>query len=264
MLRFYWSLLLEIPSAFRSAVETWLFWGISVVVPLAVWLNPSWRPLMEADAFSRWFIAIPVAVSLLYGLLRANFRRFEANHAKIKKLEARLEELTRPRLHVVVDRTTIDAVNDNIAVYGLKVGSTSATTIPDVEVTIVEATVLGAASEETTRQLREYVGAPLMLNGDRDMPPKRAADIHPGQPRWFDVVMLQADTLQALLKNARRRAHHTGNARFPVFWNDDPGYTLPAGAYRVRLRVQGRDVPAVFLTLDIHNERGNQRVIHVA
>lgn len=76
MLRFYWSLIREMPAAFRNSDEAWAFWIWTIGTPLAALFNPELQKWMNTPQFARWFFVVPVAVSVVYGLLRANYVRF--------------------------------------------------------------------------------------------------------------------------------------------------------------------------------------------
>jgi hypothetical protein len=96
MLRFYWSLLREMPAAFRGAAEAWGFWVWTIGASALVLLNPSLDRWINAPQFSRRFVFVPVAVSVAYVMLRANYQRVlsvsaERDHARarVRQLEAR-------------------------------------------------------------------------------------------------------------------------------------------------------------------------------
>jgi hypothetical protein len=76
MLRFYWSLVREIPAVLRNSAEAWVFWILTIGVPLAVWFNPQLQASINTPQFSRWFVLVPIAVSVVYGMLRVNYQRF--------------------------------------------------------------------------------------------------------------------------------------------------------------------------------------------
>lgn len=78
MLRFYLSLVREIPTIFRSRAEGWTFWIVSVAVPIIVLFNPELKSKMDTPEFSRWFALVPIAMFVLYALLRVNYDRFIA------------------------------------------------------------------------------------------------------------------------------------------------------------------------------------------
>jgi hypothetical protein len=91
MIRFYWSLLREIPAVFRHSAEAWVFWILSVAAPLAVLLNPQLQQRINTPQFSRWFVLVRIALSVSYGMLRVNYERFETTSAG---RDAALERIT--------------------------------------------------------------------------------------------------------------------------------------------------------------------------
>ena len=72
MLRFYFTLVRDIPRVLRGTHEAWAYWLLSVGVPVVLAFKPKWRPITE----SGWLIAVPVAVSTAYGMLRVNYQRY--------------------------------------------------------------------------------------------------------------------------------------------------------------------------------------------
>jgi hypothetical protein len=87
---FYISMLRDIPKVLRGTVEAWFFWIGSFVVPVAVFFNPELRAAMDSPEFSRWFVLMPIAVSIIYGLARANYARYRTLQSRIGPLVALL------------------------------------------------------------------------------------------------------------------------------------------------------------------------------
>src|SRR5262245_25046622 len=100
MLRFYLALILEIPSVFRTKTESYLFWVLSVAVPVWLLWRPSLRPIVDSTEFSRWFVFVPIGVSVAYGMLRANYERFNQIKQDADDARIRLNQFLtgRPRL----------------------------------------------------------------------------------------------------------------------------------------------------------------------
>lgn len=76
MFRFYWSLIREIPTVFRNSAEAWAFWILTIGAPALVLLNPQLQQQINTPQLSRWFVFVPIALSVFYGVLRVNYRRF--------------------------------------------------------------------------------------------------------------------------------------------------------------------------------------------
>jgi hypothetical protein len=100
MLRFYLSLVREIPAVLRSSVEAYLFWALSIVAPLAVLVRPNLQPFLDTPEFSRWLVFVPIVASVSYGMLRANFARFKGLEDDLQRLATDYRSLTTglPRL----------------------------------------------------------------------------------------------------------------------------------------------------------------------
>jgi hypothetical protein len=76
VLRFYWSLLREVPPVFRGTLENWLFWIFTVVATVIAVFNPEVvQVLSGGKGAPRWVGAIPLGLALVYGFLRANYQR---------------------------------------------------------------------------------------------------------------------------------------------------------------------------------------------
>jgi hypothetical protein len=95
----YWSLIREIPSVFRDSAEAWAFWILSIAASAVVLFNPQLQQWTNTPPFSRWFVLVPIGLSVVYGTLRANFERFEAvsaeRDATLRQLEHRGTPITR-------------------------------------------------------------------------------------------------------------------------------------------------------------------------
>src|SRR5215469_2459892 len=78
MWRFYGSLVLRIPSLLYDASDR-VVSAVGVVVFVATLLNREWGKLSTDgwDGVSPWWAALPVFLLLAYGMLRANYERFE-------------------------------------------------------------------------------------------------------------------------------------------------------------------------------------------
>src|ERR1700754_3887941 len=76
MFRFYWSLIREIPSVLRDSAEAWAFWILTIGAPAVVLLNPQLQRWIDTPQFSRWFVLVPIGLSVAYGVLRTNYKRF--------------------------------------------------------------------------------------------------------------------------------------------------------------------------------------------
>ena len=68
--RFYGSLITEIPAVLRSTIEAWVFWILTIGVPVLLWVRPSFKPMTDLPEFSRWVVTVPIVISILYGMLR--------------------------------------------------------------------------------------------------------------------------------------------------------------------------------------------------
>ncbi len=78
MVQFYCSLLAEIPKVFRKSAEGVVFWAFTVGAPIATFLWPKLAPMDIGRELSHWWALLPIAVSVVYGMLRVNYERFEA------------------------------------------------------------------------------------------------------------------------------------------------------------------------------------------
>lgn len=88
MLRFYLSLVRDIPSVFRDSYERWTFWILAIAAPVVLLVWPDARPMTD----SPWIIAVPVLMSVAYGMLRVNYARFKALEEIIDGLRSELSE----------------------------------------------------------------------------------------------------------------------------------------------------------------------------
>lgn len=104
MLKFHWSLLRAIPEVLRGTVEAWLFWLQSIIVPIVVWFYPTWRPIVDGPDFSRWAVAIPIGLTVLYGMLRVNYVKFTSVQTRLHEKEAELEVIAASAPSVAVSR----------------------------------------------------------------------------------------------------------------------------------------------------------------
>lgn len=87
MLRFYLRMFPEFKDIFRGTVEAWLFWIWTLLVPAIVFFNPELGDLMdEWTAISRWWALLPIGPSVAYGLLRVNYKRFQAIQSEVEDL----------------------------------------------------------------------------------------------------------------------------------------------------------------------------------
>jgi len=74
MLRFYLSLVRDIPRVFRDSYEAWTFWILAIATPVVLAIWPVARPMTDSPCI----IAVPVLMSVVYGMLRVNYVRFKA------------------------------------------------------------------------------------------------------------------------------------------------------------------------------------------
>ena len=87
MLRYYLSIVIDIPRAFRSALEAVTFWGgVALAILSSVW--PHVSTLQNAVPISPGAGPIGFALILVYGVLRVNYQRIESRDRKLKTLEA--------------------------------------------------------------------------------------------------------------------------------------------------------------------------------
>lgn len=96
MLRFYCSLIREIPAVLRNSAEAWAFWILTIAAPAVVVLNPQLQQWIDTPQFSRWFVLVPIGASVFYGLLRVNFGRFEVITRECDEARRQLEYRGRP------------------------------------------------------------------------------------------------------------------------------------------------------------------------
>lgn len=97
MLRFYWSLIREIPAVLRNSAEAWAFWILTIGAPAVVLLNPQLQQRINTPQFSRWFVLVPIALSVFYGMLRVNHRLFlEVSAERDRALESVRQLQQRP------------------------------------------------------------------------------------------------------------------------------------------------------------------------
>ena len=88
MLRFYLSLVRDIPSVFRDSYEAWTFWILLIATPVVLAIWPEARPMTD----SPWIISVPILMSVAYGMLRVNYSRFKALEEIICGLRSELSD----------------------------------------------------------------------------------------------------------------------------------------------------------------------------
>ena len=87
MLRYYLSLVRAIPRAFRSALEAVVFWA-GGAVSLLLAINPTLWGLLPEGKPPRLASLVVLAVVFVYGLLRANYRRYRDLEERNRVLES--------------------------------------------------------------------------------------------------------------------------------------------------------------------------------
>jgi hypothetical protein len=106
--RFYWDWALDIPAVFRGTVEAWLFWAFTVIAPIIAFFNPELGKLLQLEEFPRGYALAPLLVALIYGLMRANYRRFQVLEAAVGVARAR--ELSQASVDALA-RLKVDGVH---------------------------------------------------------------------------------------------------------------------------------------------------------
>ncbi len=100
-IKFYLTLLSEVPGAFRAAIEVYVFWAGIVFILLSVFAPTIASKVAIDFPLSPKYAAYTFALLLLYGLLRANYLRFQAIESDRDKALARVRDLTKkPTLQV--------------------------------------------------------------------------------------------------------------------------------------------------------------------
>ncbi len=87
MFRFYLQLSKKVPAIVENSAGRWTLWVLTVLVSLVLLVNPEWKQMLEAEAFSRWFALIPIGIAVAYGLLRANYLRFRELYEALAQYE---------------------------------------------------------------------------------------------------------------------------------------------------------------------------------
>jgi hypothetical protein len=118
MFKFYASLIAEIPTVFRGSVEGVMFWVLSVIVPVAVFFVPEWKPLTAGETFSRWLVLAPIGLSALYAIARVNFKRHEVLSSTLDREQHANADLGRRVQARQRNQALADALTDQHA-YGI-------------------------------------------------------------------------------------------------------------------------------------------------
>jgi hypothetical protein len=112
MIKFYLSLVAEIPSVLRGSAEAWTFWILSIGVPVLVFFAPELKPGIEGRNFSRWFVVAPITVSAAYGILRTNYMRYARLSAALKREEQERVSLAHALQRRKRNQALADALTD--------------------------------------------------------------------------------------------------------------------------------------------------------
>jgi hypothetical protein len=236
MLRFYWSLLRDIPSVFRSKFEAWAFWVWSVAFPLVILLAPTWKSSVEALDFSRWFALLPIGLWTAYVVLRVNFKRFQLLESERTAWQAQQtpqlaiefaptdESDSRPYLQTMTfgmhpgPGQVMREMRDRR--YRVGVRNLSAVTIPGVSLRLAKCQPTG-----------NFVFPEHELAVQDTDPPAGSVDVPPSGMRWFDVV-------NELGPCAGPPDHFRFCYRNPNFSH----LPVPPGRYELTLRADSRGV----------------------
>lgn len=118
MVRFYASLIRDIPTVLRGTHEAWAYWLLTLIVPIVLWIWPELRPMTDTP----WLIGAPIALSVLYGMLRVNYVRFQTAEATANELRDKLST-------ALTDAPNFEGNVDAIAVAEFNHGPTLAALI---------------------------------------------------------------------------------------------------------------------------------------
>jgi hypothetical protein len=194
-------------------------------------------------------------------------RRTEQERDELKaELDVALAALAaRPRLLAEFDQSTIEQQPDGVLRARIRVMSHGAATVTGVSVICESIELCDAPSEERLRfadfvKSHQFSNLPMRVHGDTDQPLKplkHAIDVHDGDRVLFEVVSLDGDGV--VFEHARQWESFT-----PTLGRTFHGarQRLASGVYRLRLKVQGQNVPTVPLTLLVShtaNERSVRR-----
>jgi hypothetical protein len=89
MWKFYRSLLGDIPDIFRSNFEAVAFWLLAFAIPIALWIWPGWRSVI--DTSNPWIVLVPTALMFGYAVLRANYQRFLKLEEQLRQANMAIE-----------------------------------------------------------------------------------------------------------------------------------------------------------------------------
>ena len=89
MVRYDLTLLRDIPAVFRGTAEGYLFWIGTVGLPLLLYFAPRLKPMTENNP---WLIGVPIALGVIYGMMRVNYLRFTKLHGDFASLSRRLDD----------------------------------------------------------------------------------------------------------------------------------------------------------------------------
>jgi hypothetical protein len=81
----------EVFRVFQSTVRTAVFWVGTVLATVALALNRHWAGWFDLKAFPRWVALLLLGAALLFALLRASYRRYEAKEQEIGEVRRTLE-----------------------------------------------------------------------------------------------------------------------------------------------------------------------------